>query len=507
MDYVCNLPCSIAPNCIVSFITLCVVWCCCCYHRIPANKKKVKKLRKVANAVKEIKKEENVIGNILKGGAKFALTEGGGMLGSMFGPAGSAFGRKAGAWLSKITGMGDYKVEANTLFNGQVPSFNPTNHSNRVMHREFLGNVLSSTSFVCNDFTINPGLFQTFPWLCNMARLYTQYTIKGLIFEFKSTSADALNSTNTALGTVILATRYNSYDPPFTSKVEAMNHEYTTSSKPSEDCIHPIECKPDETPYNVHFVRSNDVGPNQDIRLYDWGKTSFCTEGMQEANVVIGELWVSYDIVFTKPRLNPSAYPNPLHGRISNGPYDTDNLLGTIQRGTGGNMELTVTATGSGFETLNFPAFIAAGRFMVVHHFLGTDPPTVWNYTNAHIATDVGWGFNLDTGTYQINAFESNVLVVVDIVDVDEQGVKIVYSNTGVTNTGASRVDVIITQMPAPNDFQLVLDSLTLLAMAEEQKENIDDDEDYLEALRRTSNFDRAKISNRKIWNPRHYLR
>lgn len=56
-------------------------------------------------------------------------------------------------------------------------------------------------------------------------------------------SADALNSVNTALGQVIMATDYNAANPPFGQKSEMENYEFGQSCKPSESQIHPIEVR------------------------------------------------------------------------------------------------------------------------------------------------------------------------------------------------------------------------------------------------------------------------
>lgn len=116
----------------------------------------------------------------------------------------------------------------------------------RIRHREFIQDVSSSTSFVNQLFSINAGLASTFPWLSQIAPNFEQYKFHGLIFEFRSTSANALNSTNTALGTVILGTDYNTAAAAFTSKQQMENNEWTCSTKPSLSVIHPIECAPSQ---------------------------------------------------------------------------------------------------------------------------------------------------------------------------------------------------------------------------------------------------------------------
>lgn len=420
---------------------------------LPAKKKKAQKKKKKNNNSSGGRGWRSAIKSVAKNAAKMALTEGGAMAGGLIPiPGASSFGRKAGAWISKVSGMGDYKVSQNSLFNGQVPEFSPTNHSITVKHREYLGDIRGSVGWSSQEYVINPGLVESFPWLSKMAGLYTQYKLHGAIFEFVSTSATALNSTNTALGTVILSTRYNEYDPVFTSKIEALAHEFSTSSKPSESHIHPIECAPQETPFNVHFVRDSALRENEDARLYDWGVFQLSTVGMQAA-ATIGELWVSYDVIFEKPRLNPTAYPNPLHGRISNGPAADTDPLGVIQRGVGGNMGLTVTSTTSGWDTINFPPWIQAGRFLVIVSYSGSGQTVAnWSltWTNAERST-TGWGFDLDSVHFK-NLTPDQILFA-SLVDVTGWPVSGVFTTTTLANSDA--IDVQIYQVPSANQFEI----------------------------------------------------
>lgn len=420
---------------------------------LPAKKGKKGKKKKMKTNANGGRGWKSAIKSAAKSAAKMALTEGGAFAGGLVPiPGASSFGRKAGAWISKVSGMGDYTVSKNSLFNGQVPEFSPTNHSITVKHREYLGDIRGSIGWNSQEYVINPGLVESFPWLSKMAGLYTQYKLHGAIFEFVSTSANALNSTNTALGTVILSTRYNEYDPVFTSKIEALAHEFSTSSKPSESQIHPIECAPQETPFNVHFVRDSALRENEDARLYDWGVFQLSTVGMQAA-ATIGELWVSYDVIFEKPRLNPTAYPNPLHGRISNGPASDSSPLGDIQRGIGGNMGLTVSSTTSGWDTITFPNWIQAGRFLAIVSYSGSGQTvTGWglSWTNATPST-TGWGFDLDT-VFLKNLVPGQILLA-QLVDVDTWPVSAVFETTTLASNDA--VDVQIYQVPSANQFEI----------------------------------------------------
>lgn len=233
---------------------------------------------------------------------------------SFAGEGGGKLGGKLGSYLhyiGKIFGSGDYvtstqQVANNTLVNSaQAPQFANSKHAMRIQHREFLGDIYSSATpgqFQIQDYPINPGMQQTFPWLSEVVGSnYQQYRINGMVFEFRSMSADALNSTNTALGSVVMATDYDSTDLRFNSKAQMENTEFGVSCKPSACMIHAIECARSQTSISEQYVRFAAPPANADIRLYDLGRFSIATVGMQAASVNLGELWVSYDITFLKP--------------------------------------------------------------------------------------------------------------------------------------------------------------------------------------------------------------
>lgn len=219
-----------------------------------------------------------------------------------------SIGKRIGGWVGDmaqkailaITGMGDYTVSRNTLVNGGTPpAFAQGRHRVKVCHREFVFNVLSSTGFVTQGFNINPKT-SLFPWLAQIALSFEQFRVLGMVVEFKSTSADAIASTNTALGSVILATQYNVLAPAFTSQQQMESYEYCTSCKPSQSMIHPIECAPALTSVEDLYMDSGSTG---DARFENLGTVYVATVGQQAASVVIGELWVSYEIDLIKPKL------------------------------------------------------------------------------------------------------------------------------------------------------------------------------------------------------------
>lgn len=239
----------------------------------------------------------------------------GGGLAAYFNPAmvpvASQFGRRLGGYgadaIKTLTGYGDYSVKQNVLSPGAPPHVrNASVHSGGIVisHREFLGDIITSGvtgAFKLQSFLINPGLEDTFPWLSQIASNFQEYRIEGMIFEYRSMSADALNSTNTALGSVIMATNYNASDANYASKAEMENSQYGQSIKPSESCVHYIECARSASVLSELYVRDSALSIQDDQRFFDLGKFQIATTGMQGVNVNVGELWVSYQIRLMKP--------------------------------------------------------------------------------------------------------------------------------------------------------------------------------------------------------------
>jgi len=306
------------------------------------------------------------------------------------GPAGVLSGANAGYALGNraatVLGMGSYTVKSNTLYDntirtGQVPNMHTSGQSVIVRHKEYIGDVVSSATagaFNTTSFPINPGMAQTFPWLAGIANQYQEYTFKGLLFEYKSASADAIaSSTNTSLGTVIFTTRYNPILPAPTGKVDALNEYYASDAKPSEDFCHFIECDPKENPFNVLYVRdttlpfgANNNSNNFSLQNYDLGDLFVCTQGLQGTSVVCGEIWASYEVELRKPIITDfdSVQSNGQFSLTNASGISTSNYFGTnpvVEQGFPG---ATVTVT---TNTINIIGPYE-GSFMVFYYLSGS---------------------------------------------------------------------------------------------------------------------------------------
>lgn len=279
----------------------------------------------------------------------------GGMVGGYFGGAtGADIGSTAGKLISRITGFGDYRVSKNSISMGNsVPSFRGQNQGVRMCHSEFLTNITGSVGFSIQSFAINPGLLRTFPWLSMVAKNYEDYEMHGLVFMYRPTSGTAISSSSSALGVVVMSTQYDATDPPFFNKQQMESYEFASSVAPFKECIHPVECARRANVMDNLFLRSGPPPAGTDIRFCDMGNFQIATEGMQSAYTV-GELWVSYDVSFSKPRI-PTNPPPVFYGKYRSSPSNTasDTLIG----GTAG-----FVATPGSF----FPSVVPSGNGLVL---------------------------------------------------------------------------------------------------------------------------------------------
>lgn len=182
----------------------------------------------------------------------------------------------------------------------------------RVRHREYLGDFQTGLAPPGENngvFRLNPADPRTFPWLSTLASNFEQWIPHGMVFEFVSTCGNAVSSTNASLGSISLATTYNSEASNFTSKTQLLNHYFATSAKTADNLMHAIECNPDEIPTKLLYTGvPTPFGPDfpGDDRLYDLGFTTFWLQGSQ-AVYTAGEIWITYDISLLKPRVDPSS--------------------------------------------------------------------------------------------------------------------------------------------------------------------------------------------------------
>nr|QKV51320.1 putative capsid protein [Crucivirus sp.] len=320
-------------------------------------------------------------GMLSKGGSALGTAAGG----ALGGPAGAAIGNflggKLGHLVEHVTGFGDYSISSNSILQGGLSPPQVINSIDKggviVRHREYIRDIPATVDFTSLKFPLNPGQASTFPWLSQMAANFEQYRFRGLLFEYISTSSDAIlsSSTSTALGTVSIATDYDVLDIAYTDKRTMLNAEFSTSSKPSMTFIHPIECKKSISPMALQYIRTTLNFPaNSDARMYDLANTFVATEGMQAAAGNVGELWVTYEVELYKQQSNFIAYTD--HWQMSN--MTSASLLGTVQSSidAGGSIGGAVNGPGTAYS---FPPELSSGKFLCYYYAAGSAAATLGN--------------------------------------------------------------------------------------------------------------------------------
>lgn len=274
---------------------------------------------------------------------KDALLGAGGALGGLAGTrmgapvAGAKAGRALAARVSRLFGMGDYssnEVVVNSLVKPGVnsySSFGKGNEGPRVRHREFLFDLQQGPTpgaFVNYGFSVNPGLASAFPYAAPMAALYEEYRIHGLVYEFVSSTSEYF--ANGAMGTIIMAAEYNPSADDFYSKPQMENSDFAISARPDRNMVYGLECA--SQTQNSYLVRTG--ASSAPITATDLARMQIAVQSPLAANQILGEVWVSYDIEFMRPKTSSAlngyshwnattgaaaAYPSSLAQSVSYG--------------------------------------------------------------------------------------------------------------------------------------------------------------------------------------------
>lgn len=271
---------------------------------------------------------------------------GSGALGNL---AGSAISRVYDTVARHVTGSGDYQISKPSASKKKIPKPSATFASKgeeiRIRHREYVMDYFTTTgAFEAQTLAINPGLPESFPWLSNIAQQFTQYKMNGLVYELKSQAADRTDKT--AQGYVCCAVAYNpSEDFPLT-KVAVENSEWSQSGKPSEDLIQPVECHPRFSPTSWLYTRSDSPGAtNYDLNFYDVGSLIIASGRCNEGDVLAGELWVTYDVTFSKPR-QPVPMKTGVFQKWDGSTYSNTDIFNTMALASTSPDGITLEETG-----------------------------------------------------------------------------------------------------------------------------------------------------------------
>lgn len=291
--------------------------------------------------------------------------------------AGDALGNAA-SYAARFLGFGDYQLQHNCLANEGIATFKGSADT-VISGREFIANVNGSNLFTLQSYIINPGNSQLFPWLSTVARCFEEWSPMGIVFEYRTTSAFATGTTNSALGTIVMATDYDVVDVQYQTKQSMLISTFSNSQAPCTSFYHPVECASKKNPLNTYYVQSGTTAADypDDPRFSALGNFQIAAEGMQVTNVV-GELWVSYKFKFSKPQLELDATRAYYHGKFS----DIITGTATLVKGEGLNPRCVVSGVSTNAEYVDID-LLPAGDYLFAYSNQGTSAMTV-NGTSAN---------------------------------------------------------------------------------------------------------------------------
>lgn len=345
----------------------------------------------------------------------------------------------------------------------------------RIVHSEYIGDLVSSATtgsanFVSQSYAINPGNAGTFPWLSSTAINFQNYRFNKLVFEYRplvSESSSSTAATLLSMGSVMLATQYNSVVGPYTTKQTMCESDFSMTVKPSENALHAIECNPKYNSLGELYISAQTsltVGAGgSDIRMQNLGifVAASCNVPIASSTAVdLGELWVHYDVTLFKPQIN--AY---LSGLQSSHYYGTTNcgspsgsanfgpnITSAIQPASITNNLLALTF---GTNSFSFPLQVTSGEYLCVYYCRGsvvtvvTTTPTVVNGT---ITTSWNNGTLNSTSAFQTGTAPQTALagdlniVQTFIVSVNAPGASLCTVTMGITTIPtAGQFDLVVT--------------------------------------------------------------
>lgn len=338
---------------------------------------------------------------------------------------------------------------------------------------ECIGTVSTSVSFTNTDYVINPSNNVTFPRLSQLASLFELYDFEKLEFKFVSSSATAVASTNTALGTILMNTNYDVTDSAFASQSQMENYGGITEARPSVTTVHKVQVKgikgglraPDSDRmlrYNLVESGNSPTYPsNTSAHDYDLGRFQIASSGAQAASVA-GRLYVTYALNLHRWKVDTPTGQSNLAAHYAGAPTSTSAFVGMTQRA---GSTLTITFTTAAGGSLSIPT---VGRYLI----------TLVQRSGAGSVT-TGGGLTASTGATavailvsstvsQVNAGSGGV-VCTDVGVFDITAANGLITMAAPTVAGTATSDLFVTQIPGGLLFQEEPDEKQKIASLEQQ--------------------------------------
>jgi hypothetical protein len=263
---------------------------------------------------------------------------------------------------ASLAGFTEQRISAPVATTSVMAGNTSSASSPFVLHRkEYIGDILGSTTFAITKFSINPGLITTFPWVSTIAPSFEEYDTLQIAFHYEPMSATS------ATGVIVIAFDYDAADTAPTSKQTCLEYADNVRVAPWVPCTLALKTV-DLRKRGALFTRTGTVA-NTDIKTYDLGNVYVATQGQANSNA-IGEFWISYTFSLRVPEQSNYIVNQSVAitggGTISNNAYlgTTPTVTGglsltalgaTLTFNTPGQYLVSIYATGGSFSTANLP--------------------------------------------------------------------------------------------------------------------------------------------------------
>jgi len=165
-----------------------------------------------------------------------------------------------------------------------------------VSHTEYLLDIYANSSdYNCGKIPINPGLSGPFPWLSRIAANWEAFKFEKLVFSYKPAAP------TTTKGTILMVSDPNPLNPIPESKTDFLQMKGAVTT----NVFKLLNYAPIQKDFNLeanYYVRTQEPGNNEDLRLYDPCNFFIAYWGC-ESGSTLGELHVSYVVKLIKPTL------------------------------------------------------------------------------------------------------------------------------------------------------------------------------------------------------------
>lgn len=259
------------------------------------------------------------------------------------------------------------------------------------------------------QYTCNPGIAASFPWLSRNAAQYEKYIFTELVYYYKHKVSEF--NTAGSQGEVYLAFDYDASDPPFTSTAQIADVDPHNNGMPSNDFAVAVDCREafDDGP---KYVRTGNLPGGASIHDYDCGIINVAVDGAANDTTKLGELHVHYKGFWIKPTLDSTA-----SAAIN---YRASWFQSTAGEASTTATERTIavaTASTNGLNIVNTSGSMVppAGNYIVKWSAGGNDTSNEAFSVSAYLAKG---GTNVNTAALNIGNISNNSISTASTLDV-----------------------------------------------------------------------------------------